>query len=305
MEKNDTPMTTTSKTPTKNWNARLFPGLTLIIILAWGTRFVTNPDQHVGRVILGLPPESVEVVCIEGAVDCDFQGNIIRIELSALPPSSNWQALEVSIRDHINLPPEIGQLTNLQELVLFNNQLTRTSLPPEIGQLSNLQELDLISNSLTSLPLESWQLHNLRRLYLGRNKLISLPPEIGQLSNLQELDLISNSLTSLPLESWQLRNLRRLYLGRNKLISLSPEIGQLTNLQELDLSHNHLTNLPSEIGLLTNLQELYINGNQLNSLPSEMGKLTSLQQFCLYDNPLTRLSSKLLAKLRHALIYSP
>jgi hypothetical protein len=39
------------------------------------------------------------------------------------------------------LPPELWQLTNLQELYLDNNQLSQ--LPPEIGQLTNLQELSL------------------------------------------------------------------------------------------------------------------------------------------------------------------
>ena len=51
-----------------------------------------------------------------------------------------------------SLPPEIGQLTNLQQLNLSYNRLTR--LPPEIGQLTNLQELDLSNNPLTSLPPE-------------------------------------------------------------------------------------------------------------------------------------------------------
>ena len=39
------------------------------------------------------------------------------------------------------LPPEIGQLTNLTELNLLANQIT--SLPPDIGQLSVLYPLAL------------------------------------------------------------------------------------------------------------------------------------------------------------------
>ncbi|KIC76097.1 hypothetical protein DB41_GN00070 [Neochlamydia sp. TUME1] len=46
------------------------------------------------------------------------------------------------------LPPEIGQLSYLQELNLNSNQLT--SFPAEIGQLSQLQELYLIDNTLSS-----------------------------------------------------------------------------------------------------------------------------------------------------------
>jgi Leucine-rich repeat (LRR) protein len=50
------------------------------------------------------------------------------------------------------LPPEIGQLITLRELVLRNNQLS--NLPPEIGQLTILQRLDLYDNQLTNLPPE-------------------------------------------------------------------------------------------------------------------------------------------------------
>ncbi|MCK4935134.1 MAG: leucine-rich repeat domain-containing protein, partial [Simkaniaceae bacterium] len=44
----------------------------------------------------------------------------------------------------------IGQLTNLQELYLTQNQLTE--LPPAIGLLTNLQQLHLYRNQLTELP---------------------------------------------------------------------------------------------------------------------------------------------------------
>ncbi|MEM6433475.1 MAG: leucine-rich repeat domain-containing protein, partial [Cyanobacteria bacterium P01_D01_bin.115] len=48
------------------------------------------------------------------------------------------------------LPPEIGQLTHLETLIVQNlcgaNALQ--TLPPEIGQLKNLQVLDLRSDEL-------------------------------------------------------------------------------------------------------------------------------------------------------------
>ncbi|MEH1815805.1 MAG: leucine-rich repeat domain-containing protein [Nostoc sp.] len=85
-------------------------------------------------------------------------------------------------KDLTKLPPEIGQLTNLQTLSLYNNELS--SLPPEIGQLTNLQTLNLYNNELSSLPPEFGQLTNLQTLNLSRNQLSSLPPEFGQLTNL-------------------------------------------------------------------------------------------------------------------------
>ena len=46
-----------------------------------------------------------------------------------------------------SIPPEIGNLTNLTNLTIYNNQLTG-SIPPEIGNLTNLIRLDLSENQL-------------------------------------------------------------------------------------------------------------------------------------------------------------
>jgi len=40
------------------------------------------------------------------------------------------------------IPPEIGNLTNLTEFYLWENQLTG-EIPPEIGNLINLDGIDL------------------------------------------------------------------------------------------------------------------------------------------------------------------
>ncbi len=47
-----------------------------------------------------------------------------------------------------SIPPEIGCLTNLTHLILYDNPLTG-SIPPEIGNLTNLTNLTLHSNQLT------------------------------------------------------------------------------------------------------------------------------------------------------------
>jgi small GTP-binding protein len=98
-----------------------------------------------------------------------------------------------------------------------------TTLPPEFGQLTNLQTLDLSSNQLSSLPPEFGQLTNLQTLYLFSNQLSSLPPEFGLLSKLKSLDLRDNELVKLPPEIGKLR-LTRLTLANNPLPLLPPEI---------------------------------------------------------------------------------
>ena len=54
--------------------------------------------------------------------------------------------------------------------------LTLTSVPPELGQLSNLSELYLDQNQLTSVPPELGQLSNLATLVLDRNPNLAFPP---------------------------------------------------------------------------------------------------------------------------------
>ncbi len=224
----------------------------------------------------------------------------------------NFRSYEICWLDKplTTLPPEIVELINLQQLDLSGNQLMQ--LPSEIGKLTNLNilglsrklhgyfniykavykqpnELDLSGNQLMQLPSEIGKLTNLQKLNLSGNQLTQLPPEIGQLTNLQQLDLWNNHLTQLPAEIGKLTNLQQLDLSSNQLIQLPPEIGKLTNLQQLDLRYNHLTQLPVEIGKLINLQKLDPSSNYLIQLPTEIGKLANLQKLDLSGNQLTQL----------------
>src|SRR6266496_1460859 len=189
------------------------------------------------------------------------------------------------------LPPELWQLTNLQELYLENNQLSQ--LPPEIGQLTNLQTLVIHHNQLSQLPLELGQLTNLQRLDLDNNHLSQLPAEIGQLSNLQKLYLDNNQLSQLPAEIGQLTTLHTLYLNNNQLSQLPPEVGQLTGLQELSFTNNQLSLLPPELWQLTNLQKLWLDNNLLDEIPPEIGQLTNLQELDLSHTKLKQLPTEI------------
>jgi len=168
------------------------------------------------------------------------------------------------------LPPDIEQLKNLQNIYFQNNRLTR--LPPEIGQLKNLRKLYLHNNQLTSLPPEIGQLKKLKRLNLDDNRFPNVPPEIGQLKELRYLSIQNSLLTSLPPQIGKLKKLNKLRLQNNQITSLPPEIGQLEKLKELDLSNNQITNLPTEIGKLKHLETLSLDGNPIDTPPPEIVK---------------------------------
>ena len=185
------------------------------------------------------------------------------------------------------LPPEIGRLTGLTQVLLFSNYLS--VLPPEIGQLTRVTELDLQSNQIVSLPPEIGQLTALTTLWLHDNRLATLPPEIGQLTALTTLELSGNRLTTLPPEIGQLAALTQLGLNNNAFTTLPLEIARFTALNVLGLSGNKLTTLPPEIGQLRALAKLHLDKNRLTALPPEIGQLTALTQLNLAGNQLTKL----------------
>jgi hypothetical protein len=193
------------------------------------------------------------------------------------------------------IPPEIGNLVNLNELYLYDNQFT--SLPPEIGNLVNLSELNLKGNQLTSLPPEIGNLENLWALNLSGNQLTSIPPEIGSLVNLYHFDLIDNQLTSIPPEIGNLASLGWLHLDDNQLTSIPPEFGDLVNLQSILLKGNLLVTLPPEIGNMANLRGIDLSDNHLTSIPPEFGDLDSLQGLFLNNNQLSGLIPAFLSNL--------
>ena len=224
--------------------------------------------------------------------------------------SLSWNQLSGAI------PPELGSLTNLEELYLYSNQLSGVipaslgslthlevlylfrnqlsgAIPPELGSLTNLYRLYLDSNQLSgAIPPELGSLTNLEELYLYSNQLSgAIPPELGSLANLQWLDLYSNQLSGeIPVELGSLIHLQVLLLYNNQLSGEIPaELGSLTSLRYLYLYDNQLSGaIPASLGSLTNLEELYLFRNQLSgAIPPELGSLTNLYRLYLYSNQLS------------------
>jgi hypothetical protein len=142
------------------------------------------------------------------------------------------------------IPPEIGNLINLDSLILKENQFSGI-IPPEIGSLTNLINLDLGGNQLSGeIPAEIGLLTNLNILDLAGNQLAgTIPPEIGELENLTELELGGNLITgAIPPEIGELESLTFIHLEYNQFTgSIPSEISNLTNLVWLNFVHNQLT----------------------------------------------------------------
>ena len=86
-------------------------------------------------------------------------------------------AAQGSILTFATVPAELGSLTNLEGLDLYDNQLTG-AIPAELGSLTNLEGLDLRTNQLTGeIPAELGDLSNLEVLWLASNHLTGCIPE--------------------------------------------------------------------------------------------------------------------------------
>ncbi|KAK1310925.1 Protein NSP-INTERACTING KINASE 1 [Acorus calamus] len=94
------------------------------------------------------------------------------------------------------LSPSIGNLTNLQIVLLQNNNITG-SMPQEIGKLSNLHTLDLSNNFFTGgVPGSLGNLKNLEYLRLNNNSLSgAFPSSLANIAQLAFLDLSFNNLS--------------------------------------------------------------------------------------------------------------
>lgn len=208
------------------------------------------------------------------------------------------------------LPPEIGDLSELESLDLHRNWRPGPSsigltgrVPPEIGKLSNLSDLNLSSNELIGpVPTELADLTNLVRLDLGWNDLTGrIPIGLTELPALAELDLAQNNLTgSIPSELGAMATLTDLDLHGNGLSGgIPPELGNLA-LTSLNLGYNNLTGpIPPELGDITTLVSLFLRHNRLTGpIPEELGKLGRLSNLALNDNLLTGPVPESLLQLR-------
>ena len=192
------------------------------------------------------------------------------------------------------LPPELGNLTALVDLILSRNRDLTGPIPPELGRLTNLMDLRLDHSNLTGpIPPELGRLAKLQWLYLQFNYKLagSIPPELGDLGNLWYLALDGNSLTGpIPPELSGLTTVRQLSLSSNNLSGPIPgTLGNLPNVLSLEFGNNNLTGpIPDELGNLASMTWLHLGNNNLTGpVPPRLGDLTNLTLLNVYENNLT------------------
>ncbi|TYH00346.1 hypothetical protein ES288_A10G268400v1, partial [Gossypium darwinii] len=191
------------------------------------------------------------------------------------------------------IPEGIGNLINLELLVVFKNQLSGP-IPFNIGRLQKLKIFLAYMNFLSRIiPHSIGNLTELIQLGLNFNYLQgSIPSSLGNCKNLHLMDLSSNNLSgAIPPEVLGLPSLSIiLNLSSNDLTSeLSVEVEKLKNLGTLDVSENRLSGLlPENLGSCVSLEKLFLEGNLFEGpIPSSLSSLRGLEALDLSNNNLS------------------
>ncbi|MEH1819016.1 MAG: leucine-rich repeat domain-containing protein [Nostoc sp.] len=205
--------------------------------------------------------------------------------------AEGWQELDLSRQELTELPEAIANLTNLTQLILYNNQITQ--IPEAIAKLTNLTQLSLSGNQITRIPEAIAKLTNLTWLYLSNNQITRIPEALGQLTNLTGLYLYNNQITHIPETLAKLTNLTQLDLSNNQITEIPEALAKLTNLTGFSLSDNQITEIPEALAKLTNLTGLSLSDNQITQIPETLAKLTNLTQLYLHNNQITQIPETL------------
>jgi Leucine-rich repeat (LRR) protein len=175
-------------------------------------------------------------------------------------------ALALTNHEMKQLPPCIGKLEGVEILDLSENILT--GLPEELQNLSNLKELILDANRISKIP----DYPSLERLYWGMNQVDTIPDSIWNMKALKYLDLSENRIELIPEQIGVLANLIELNLAGNKLKILPASIGSLSHLKRLLIDTNNLISVPATLGQLKELAFLLLEGNPLNKMAEDEKK---------------------------------
>ncbi|XP_023525944.1 probable LRR receptor-like serine/threonine-protein kinase At1g53440 [Cucurbita pepo subsp. pepo] len=176
------------------------------------------------------------------------------------------------------IPPEIGDITSLEELVLADNQIGG-NLPASLGKLSRLSRILLSSNNITgAIPKSFGNLRNLTEFRMdGTNISGKIPDFIGNWTNLKILYLQGTSLENpIPAAISELKHLTDLIISDLQGPQISfPNLTQMTSLQTLILRNCLIEGrIPEYIGQFNVLRILDLSFNRLSgSIPKTFENL--------------------------------
>jgi len=175
-----------------------------------------------------------------------------------------------------------GKITNKSRLgeisgfCLQNHHLKR--FPKGLCDTRSLRKLTIGKNKIMEIPKEIGNLRELEKLSIYKNPIKELPKSMGKLNALTHLVIGGLDINDFPESFKNLSNLVRLEFIKNKNLYRIPDVvGELKNLEKLELSGENFYEISSAITKLKNLISLKISCNNVQFLPYEMGQLEKLE----------------------------
>jgi Leucine-rich repeat (LRR) protein len=222
-------------------------------------------------------------------VKLDFNKSLLSFPES-LTQLSNLEELYIQLSEGaiFDIPSSFGNLKKLRELTIFTHESScKVTLPPEIGQLTSLQECCIRHVNFNQLPESFSNCTALEKLIIGETQLEKLPENIGNLTNIVSLILVKNHLTTFPESIGKLKKLSSLEAYGNPLTKLPESICECVELETLEIGSNNQANkqvclsaLPEKLGNLRKLKILSLRGT-FSSFPASMSQITNLERFNL------------------------
>ena len=232
-----------------------------------------------------------EILNCPSLIEFWFSGNNLSGTLPDVLNMPNFRALQAGGNTNllIDLPDNIGELTQLQFLSIWNTRPNGGEFPEGIYNLTNLYGLDLSEQQFTgTIDDRIGNLTNLSSLYLRNNLLEdAFPVEINAAENLNTFDISSNNFDFMP-DISSMPNLQNVNLSLNQFQfeSLIPFLGvndysyspqrQIGEIQEFSVSIGGNINLSTDI--LDYEQANYqwiVNGDSLSNATSENLELSN------------------------------
>ncbi len=218
------------------------------------------------------------------------------------------------------IPPAVARLTDIENIVLFNNKLK--ALPPELGQLPKLWRLHLETNRLTDFPHAVFEMPALKWLHIGGNPFSSIPAdsvperlaeltlsgihwkrfphELSAWPALQKLTCQGFGITALPMEIGAFPALTHLEIRSQDVIASADwQIGRSPHLTSVKIGssvvgrNDEVWRVPPALVDLSSVKALEISTNMVLELP-ELTGLTALRSLHIGNYQLTAVPSQIL-----------
>lgn len=113
----------------------------------------------------------------------------------------NLSSLNLTGLDLIELPQQLADLSNLQELHLHNCRMEHENF--DFCQLPQLRKLSLVGGHIRQIPTTVFDCLQLEELNLSGTQINEIPSEISKLQNLKYLNLADVCINSNSIEFWE------------------------------------------------------------------------------------------------------